>query len=103
MKWKHRSAKPDFINDLEARQRNIWMGDQIRNSGIFYRTAWHGSPDAPLVQRIGLAILGVVITGQGIALAKVMMDDRAPFIIGLFVALPFAYIGLRLIRNSLKR
>ena len=101
MKRKHPYKKPEFINDLEARQRNIWMGDQIRNSGVFYRTVWHGRPDAPLVQRIGIGLFGLLFIAQVIGFLNLTSKDGDVYF-GSFVSLPFLYIGCRLIRNSLR-
>lgn len=47
------------IEDVKAKQRNIVFPDTVRNSRNVDAYFLRGSPDAPLVQRMGAWIFGV--------------------------------------------
>lgn len=105
------NEKPDFIKELEARQRNIWMGDQIRNSLPLYRFFWNGSPTATVIQRIGLALFGLVWLSVAFSIEYTLAipesDSDPPVFVTLLiasvVAFPFAYVGYRFVRNAFRR
>lgn len=101
MSKRDREDPTEWMEELKARQRNIWMGDQIRNSGVFYRAAWHGSEDAPIVQRIGLALIGIVVLGTGIVFFFTLAP-RSVIEITISAAIMggFVYVGIRLMWNA---
>jgi len=72
---KHRSREDldKFIQDMEARQRNIVWPDTARNARKFYEYLWKGGgrgdggdPNPTLVQRIAAWMIGFVFLGGGI-------------------------------------
>ena len=53
------SKQDQAIEEVSAKQRNTVWPDTIRNSSSVDAFLWKGSPDAPLIQRIGAWIFGV--------------------------------------------
>ena len=57
--------EPPDLEELRRRQRNTLWPDTFANSRVFYTLLWKGSPDATLVQRIGMGLLGVIYLLEG--------------------------------------
>jgi hypothetical protein len=54
-----------LIEDVSAKQRNtVWPDAMINSKGVD-EFLWRGSPDAPLVQRIGAWIFGITFMFLG--------------------------------------
>ena len=47
-----------FINDIWSKQQNVVWPGPLRNSRSITELLWKGSPYLPLVQRIGLWLIG---------------------------------------------
>jgi hypothetical protein len=48
----------ELIDETRAKQRNVVFPDTVRNARSVDAFLWRGSPDAPLVQRIGAWLFG---------------------------------------------
>ncbi|HEY4362002.1 MAG TPA: hypothetical protein VGN17_13580 [Bryobacteraceae bacterium] len=64
-----------YVADLKARQRNIVFPDTVRNGRAVDKLLWKGDPDAPLVQRIGMLILGICCGGTGLTFIFYFSQD----------------------------
>jgi hypothetical protein len=51
------SGKRDWLQDIDARQRNIVFPDTVRNEGRFWRNLWEGKQPPNLAQLAGVLIL----------------------------------------------
>jgi len=65
---------------------------------------WHGSPNPPLVQRIGAWMfgLGFLFIGLFFLAAAFLAEREQPWIAGL-IAIPCFLLGLRIFRNGFPR
>jgi hypothetical protein len=77
-----------FIDDITAKQRNVVWPDTLRNGRAVDKFLWNGSPNAPLVQRIGAWIFGLTFSLAGVAFLGVARTDGS---------WPWALSGLGLI------
>jgi hypothetical protein len=102
MKDKAESSEHDgFIEEIKDQQRNTLWPDALRNGRSVYEFLWKGSPDAPLVQRIGACIFGLTFILGGLGWLDVAYEkhDR---IFGVFSILWF-FLGAKLIFNGFRR
>lgn len=96
------STKQDqAIEDLRAKQRNTVWPDPIRNSRSVDAFLWNGSPDAPLVQRIGAWIFGLTFILAGLLWVSVAYEkhDR---VFGVLSIVWFA-VGGKVFLNGFRR
>jgi hypothetical protein len=97
----HRHEDRDhFIEDLEARQRNIVFPDTVRNGRSVDAFLWRGSPNPTMVQRIGAWILGLTIVVMGIVFLDTTRGDG--FFSRMF-SVAFILLGARIFRNGFPR
>jgi hypothetical protein len=95
----HQDDHEKLVSDLRA--------GSVRRDRELGKLLWHGSHDAPLVQRIGVSLLGLWLFMMGIvaesmAFRKTAYKPDAPILV-IMALIPF-YLGVRLIRNAfLKR
>lgn len=61
----------EMIEDVNAKQRNTLWPDAMINGRSVDEFLWKGSPDAPLVQRIGAWIFGLTFMLLGIGLVEI--------------------------------
>ena len=98
----HRDDKRDEIH--EKLVEDLRAG-YVRRDREFAKFLWYGAPDAPLVQRIGVCLIGspfllVGLLAVGGAFRPTMKEDRLPLgILGTLVL----YVGARILRNGLLR
>ena len=84
-----------FLTRLEMRGR--WMA-----------LLWRGDPHATRVQRIGIAIFAALYLSMGAAFICLVLNDDgahdlAEKLFVLLIAAPFAYAGVRMLRNVFLR
>jgi hypothetical protein len=65
-----------FIDEIKARQRNIVWPDALVNSRAVDVFLWRGSSDAPLVQRIGAWLFGLLYLGFGVVLWSIARREK---------------------------
>jgi ABC-type dipeptide/oligopeptide/nickel transport system permease component len=97
-----RSSK--FLDDVQARQRATIWPDTLRGGRAVDSFLWKGSPDATLVQRVGIAIFAlaiIVLAFVGVFLGYAAAFKHAAWL-SLFMFL-FAFflaaIGCKLLGN----
>src|SRR5580700_964371 len=93
-----------FLDDVRAKQRNTVWPDTIRNGRSVDRLLWKGSPNATRVQRIGIAIFGMVFLILGLMitwLANVAAHRRSigESLLTFLVAFVVLTIACRLLTN----
>ena len=83
----------EFINGLRAKQgKLVWPGT-IMSARAIDGFIWKGSPDASLVQRIGLWLIGFVYLAFGLMLFGIAKRDKS---------FPIAIISLGTVLSGLK-
>jgi hypothetical protein len=96
-----RNPAEELVGDIERRQRNITFPDAMLNSSNADDLMWHGSPRITKVQRVGVGLFGIAFLMASVGLGNIMVQDRAwP---ALVVSTGFAYVGYRLLRNSIRK
>lgn len=95
----------EFIQETRASQRNIVFPDTVRNGRSVDAFLWHGSPDPPLVQRIGAWIFGSTFIGLGLSsfiMAAAFIRDGSWSGFGVFILIGFLVLlfGIRTFRNG---
>ncbi len=104
----HRHKHDEWIDDLDARQRNVVFPYTLRNSRRVDSFLWNGSPNATRVQRIGACLIGLFGIGTGLlgfaatAKSKAEGDYKFAFLCAV-VGILFIAVGVRIARNGLKR
>ncbi len=101
----HVSDQQDLIDEIKAKQSNTVWPDTMTNSRGVDEFLWKGSPDAPLVQRIGAWIFGVTFVLLGIGFVEAdreIAPDRKSL---AFVILGVVYflIGVKVFLNGFRR
>lgn len=102
MKDKSKNSDTDeVVAELRNRQRNTVWPDTMHNSKSVDEFLWKGSPDAPLVQRIGAWIFGLffILCGLGWFAAAYERHSR---IFGI-CSIPWFFIGARVFLNGFRR
>jgi hypothetical protein len=90
-----------FIEDLKARQSNTLWPDTLKNSKGVDEFLWKGSPDAPLVQRIGAWIFGLTFILLSLAFVDIAYEKHSPFVLA-FSAISFL-IGGKVFLNGFRK
>jgi hypothetical protein len=91
----------EFIDEIEARQRNVvWPGPQV-NSRLVGKLLWQGSPGATIVQRIGLSVFGLVYLLAGLACLSFAKGTHSP-LLAIF-AFPWILLGARVLHNAFRK
>jgi hypothetical protein len=96
--------KPKLLDDVQARQRNTVWPDTLRNGRTLDGFLWKGSPDATLVQRVGVAIFGLFFLATSFLFVYIALSEGgsgASLIIVLF-ALFWLVIGCKLLGNAFR-
>lgn len=102
MKDKMGNSNQDrFVEEIEAKQRNTVWPDTMKNGRSVDEFLWKGSPDAPLVQRMGAWIFGMFFMLGGSAWfdAAYEKHDR---VLGVISLLPF-FIGVKVFLNGFRK
>jgi len=90
--------------EIEDRQKNTVLPDTLRNEKYVFAFLWRGSPNITLVQRLGSALLALLLWSTSGAFLRFCFIEQAPMLFRAFVfllALPWAVIGYRLTKNAL--
>lgn len=104
----HRPDLDKLIDETRASQRNIVFPDAVRNGRAVDVFLWKGSPNPPLVQRIGAWMFGLLFIGFGLTFWVIAKEDRHgdgpifALILGLF-GLAVLLVGIRVFRNGFPR
>lgn len=100
------TPRPEFqqqklTEEFKAKQSNILWPDAMKNSRGVDEFLWKGAPNAPLVQRIGAWIFGIVFLLFGIAFLDIAHRLHSPS--DLVIALAFFGLGTRVCLNGFRR
>jgi hypothetical protein len=95
------SEQQSLIEEIKATQQNTLWPDTMKNSSSVDEFLWKGSPDAPLVQRIGACIFGLtfILGGLGWFAAAYEKNDR---VFGI-LSIPWFFIGGKIFLNGFRR
>jgi hypothetical protein len=99
--------KPEeqVVEEIKAKQRNTLWPDALLNSRSVDTYLWKGSPDAPLVQRVGAGIFGITFMLLGAGLIEVdreITPDRKS-IAAVILGVIFFGVGLKVFLNGFRR
>jgi hypothetical protein len=102
------SGEQDPMREFCARQENVVFPDTIAsgNEARVDAVLWRPSPDRPLVQRVGIAIIAIMPGSIAFLLVYftfspgTTVSGRAVLCL---MAAPFAYATLRMLRNAIYR
>ena len=78
-----------FMDEVNASQRNEVWPDKLRNATAVDKLFWRGSPDAPLVQRVGGWLFGLMLITVGFFILDYFGSERWL----LFVPVVFLLLG----------
>lgn len=101
----HKHEPDEFIDEIRSKQRNIVFPDTVRNERGLYDFLWNGTPDPPMVQRIGAWMMGLflVIAGLFPALMAPGGGNWIDYGVMLLISLPLIAAGIRIFRNGFPR
>jgi hypothetical protein len=89
-----------FIEDIEAKQKNTVWPDMLVNSRAVDYLIFRGSRDATRVQRVGIALFGAFFLLAGIAFIGIAHDLHS--IVPVFIAVLGFLLGGRLLSNAFR-
>ena len=94
-----------LIEEIKARQRNTLWPDSFTNGRAVSTFLWKGSPDATLIQRLGLWIFGILFILFGIlapdGYRNAGPDERS--YLSVVAAIIFFSLGARVFLNGFRR
>jgi hypothetical protein len=90
-----------LIEETKARQRNIVFPNTVRNSRNVDAFLWRGSPDAPLVQRMGAWIFGIFFILCGVCFLEFAREKRSWAV--LVFSLVVFLLGGKVFLNGFRR
>ena len=96
---RHKTGQ-DFIAEVKTRQRNIVFPETVANGRRVDELFWKGSPDATVLQRVGMGLFGMAFVVMGLVLLSYLKAEGWGYIIWSWVPLVF---GARLLRNAFRR
>ncbi len=91
----------ESIEEVRAKQRNTVWPDATKNSRSVDVFLWKGSPNAPLVQRIGAWIFGLAFILIGLLWVDVAFERHSP-VFGVLSIGWFA-VGGKVFLNGFRR
>jgi hypothetical protein len=89
------------IREFEAEQRNAALSDTLLRSHRVDEPIWKGSPDAPLVQRIGACAFGLCFISAGVVFLSLGFQKYS-WILGIF-AIGWFLVGGRMLWNAFRK
>ena len=97
-----------FIDETRTSQRNIVFPDTVRNARSVDAFFWRGSPNPPLVQRIGAWLFGLSFIGVGLGFCSLAVkasaeDDSAGTWAMILISICCVLLGARTFRNGFPR
>jgi len=98
-----------LIEEVKRKQRNTVWPDTMVNGRSVDEYLWKGSPEAPLVQRVGAWLFGGLFMVSGVSMIEAireMSPDRkspASVIVGVLIAVLFFGVGLKVFINGFQR
>jgi hypothetical protein len=91
------------FSEIESRQRNTVWPDTLRNGAIVDAFVWKGSPTATAIQRIGIALFGLLFLCPAILIFCFgCLEPGPPLFRVLMLALPWVAVSCKLMKNALR-
>ena len=87
-----------FIEETRARQRNTIWPDPLVNSRGVDELIWNGSPNATIVQRIGVALFGLFDLGAGLVFLSFARKERSLLLVAISIGC--LLLGTRVLLNA---
>jgi hypothetical protein len=98
---RHKNTRlEESINDIRFRQRNIVWPDVIVNANRVNRFLFKGARNAPVVQRIGALLFGIVLAGSGIV--NLSLDYKVGTLVGSIVSFTIIGVGVIFCVNAVR-
>lgn len=89
-------------DEVEAAQRNIVWPDTMRNGRLMDALLWRGSPEATTVQRVGIAVFGLLFLSMGLFFIFSLAPELHSVLIAVFGVLASG-LGIRVTLNAFRR
>jgi hypothetical protein len=90
-----------FIDEIRAKQRNIVFPDGLANGAAVDKFLLKGSPDPPLVQRVGAWLFGLMFLIGGVSFLGYAQKEGS-FLLAL-VSVACFLLGAWMFRNGFRR
>jgi hypothetical protein len=91
---------------FRAGKKTRFWPDTLRNGRVLDSFVWKGSPNATLVQRVGIALFGFLFLSPALVLVRFGVLQPAPAgfrALMLLFALPWIAIFCKLLGNAFRR
>lgn len=94
-----------LVEEIKEKQRNTVWPDTLLNSRNVDEYLWKGSPNAPLVQRIGAWLFGFTFILLGVMLVEVDRETtpERKSIALVILAVLFFGLGIKVFLNGFRR
>lgn len=90
-----------FIEEFKAKQENtVWPGP-LQNAKSVDEFLWKGSPDAPLVPRIGAWIFGLFFIFVGVASIDIASEKHS--LLTAVISIAWFLIGFKVFLNGFQK
>jgi hypothetical protein len=101
-KQKHPIEK--LVDEVEFRQRNTTYPDLLVNASNADALMWKGSRRITKIQRVGLALFGLVFLLSGISMGSTIGSfGGVSRWLGILIGAAFAGVGCKLLWNSVRK
>lgn len=91
----------EFIGGIKSKQRNIVFPDGLANGAAVDKFLLMGSPNAPLVQRVGAWIVGLTLLIGGIYFLGSAVSEKS--LLMALISSGFFLVGAVVFRNGFRR
>jgi len=91
----------EMVDDLRVRQRNTVFSDGREAGRDTDALLWKGSEKLPKVQRVGIAVFGLVFLICAVCCAAIAAESHS--ILGALVSIAFLCVGARVLFNSIPK
>jgi hypothetical protein len=98
----HNDPHAQVLEDVERSQRNTLWPDAMLNSSSVDALLWKGSPKATKVQRVGIAIFGLLFLSLGLFFMFALAPELHSPLVAVFGIFPFA-VGIKVTFNAFKQ
>ncbi|SNT15108.1 hypothetical protein SAMN05421770_104408 [Granulicella rosea] len=90
-----------YIEAVKDQQKSVLWPDVLRGGRSVDELFWKGARDAPLIQRIGVAIFALAYLAVAVVFVSIAIE-QASWAACLFAALLFG-VGAWFVRNALRK
>ena len=91
-----------LLEELEARQRNVDWQDTMRKGMSVDALLWRGSPEATSVQRVGIAVFGILFLSLGLFFVFALAP-QIHSVLSVMIGILLAALGTRVTLNAFRR